>query len=397
MEKQSKVVAEREELVLAWLKGEVAKRDLLEAYETSRKRVCKWVKRYQTGGRPALADRSRAPKSHGRAISPEVQAAIVRMKRRYKSWGARKIRKKLSELSAELELPSEATVHRVLKRQGLTHRRLKRRRVPQWTGKFTAGDQPNRVWRADYKGLIVTGDGERCEPLTVTDAKSRYLIVLQPARGTGHKEAWRAFRAAFVRYGLPEVILTDNGNPFVTTSLTGLTRLGVMWAKLGIRHERIEPGRPQQNGSHERFHGTLAQETARPPAATRARQVRRFARFRRYYNMERPHEALGQVTPASRYRPSLRRWSGTFAAPSYPAHLQPRRVRSNGMIKWQGGTVYIGEVLSGELVGVQPGIPCRVHFCDLVLGTIEGPRGAQILQRTTPPPRGRRRASTTQR
>jgi transposase InsO family protein len=390
------VVEQRYELVMEWLRDEVGKEELCRRYRTCRKTACKWVNRFQEHGRAGLEDLSRAPHRHGRSVAEEVVRAIKALKKRYRHWGARKLAVKLREESPEMAVPSLSTVHRILERQGLTRPRRRKRRVPPWEGKFTTADRPNRVWRADYKGLFLTGDGQRCEPLTVTDGRSVYLLVLKQVRGTGHEEAWRAFRAAFIRYGLPDVILTDNGNPFVTSSVTGLTRLGVLWAKLGIRHERIDPGRPQQNGSHERFHGTLARETAQPPAATRAGQARRFSRFQRYYNEERPHEALGQMTPASCYWPSKRRWPARLPQPSYPARMQLRRVRHNGMIKWQGGHVYIGEVLRGERLGIEPaadGRPPRVHFFELELGLIDGPEGAKILQRTAPPPRGRRRAS----
>jgi transposase InsO family protein len=392
------VAQARWELVKGWLSGEAPKASLCRRHGVSRKTACKWVKRFEEGGRAGLEDRSRAPRRAGRSIEEAVVAAITALKHRYPCWGARKLRVKLGERYPGLALPHVSTVHRVLERAGLTRRRRAKRRVPAWSGRLTVGDRPNRVWRADYKGHFQAGDGQRCEPLTVTDASSRYLIVLKLARGTGYDEAWPAFRAAFIRYGLPDVILTDNGSPFVTPSLTGLTRLGVMWAKLGIRHERIDPGRPQQNGGHERFHGTLAQATARPAAATWQAQARRFGRFQRQYNEDRPHEALGQATPASCYRPSPRRFPARLPAPAYAAPMVVRRVRPNGAIKWQGSEIYIAEVLRGERVAIEPGRagqPCRVVFCKLELGHITGPQGAKFLHRAAPPPRGRRSASKT--
>jgi transposase InsO family protein len=293
--------------------------------------------------------------------------------------------------------PSLATVERILEREGLTRLRRRRRRVPLWRGKLTAADRANRVWRADHKGHFVTGDGLRGEPLTVTDGWSRYLIALWPSSGTGERPARAAFEAAFMRYGLPEVILTDNGNPFASTTVTGLTRLAVWWIKLGIRHERIAPGRWYQNASHERFHATLSAATLTPPAPTRRAQRRRFARFHKLYNEIRPHEALDQVPPASCYRPSKRKLPRRLPAPDYGADMIVRRVRRNGTIKWQGRLVYVAEVLAGELLGMRRDEAtgrADVYFYRVLLGAIEARGEARILRRATPPPRGRRRADT---
>lgn len=194
-----------------------------------------------------------------------------------------------------------------------------------------------------------------------------------------------------MRYGLPDVILTDNGNPFVSTTVTGLTRLGVWWLKLGIRHERIAPGRWYQNGSHERFHRTLSEATLTPPAPTRRTQRQRFARFQELYNQQRPHEALGQEPPTRHYRRSQRKLPRQLPAPDYAPEMTVRRVRRNGAIKWQGYLVYLGEVLAGELVGLrQDAATARVdvYFYRRHLGTIEGRGTTRFLRRPQPPPRG---------
>ena len=235
----------------------------------------------------------------------------------------------------------------------------------------------------------MTGDGQRCEPLTVTDGFSRYLVVLAATRGTSEAPARRAFLAAFRRYGLPDVIRTDNGTPFAAPTVTGLTQLVVWWIRLGIRHERIAPGRPDQNGGHERFHGTLAQATCRPPAPSAAAQKQRLARFARQYNQERPHEALGQVAPTTLYRPSPRRLPRRVPAPCYPPHATLRKVRSNGEIKWQGQLVYIAEILAGEQLGIiaERHNTHAVWFYEVELGVIDGKTGK--LHRRRAPPRRR--------
>jgi putative transposase len=389
------VQRERWKLVQEILKWTEKVAKICRRYGVARKNAYKWLERYQQEGMKGLKDRSRAPHRQARAIDVDIERLVVKLRRKH-GWGARKLWTVLAGYKLGRRRPRLSTVSRILKRRGLVARRVRRHRVPLWQGKFTAADRCNRVWRADYKGYFWTDDGTRNEPLTVTDGCSRFLVVLKRCQGTGEKEARRAFSAAFKRYGLPEVILTDNGNPFATPSLTGLTRLSVWWIKLGIHHERIEPGKPYQNGSHERFHGTLKEATAKPPASTMAAQDRRFARFRQEYNEVRPHEALGQKTPASVYRASSRMLPGRLPLPRYPASMQSRRVRTNGTIKWQGTLIYVGEVLAGELLGLQLDAATgrtTIHFYDRILGTIEQ-RGRSILLRCAPPPpRGRRRTA----
>jgi transposase InsO family protein len=282
-------------------------------------------------------------------------------------------------------------VERILKRQGLTRPRRKRRRVPHYEGQRTVADRPNRVWRADYKGCFKTGDGQRGEPLTVSDGASRYSVALAPTSGTGERDARKAFTAAFLRYGLPEVILTDNGNPFVSTTQTGLTRLSVWWIKLGIRHERIAPGRWDQNASHERFHATLCEATLSPPAPSQRAQRRRFACFQMLYNEVRPHEALGQVPPAQLYQPSPRKLPATLVPPAYTTDMIVRRVRTNGTIKWQGRLVYIAEVLAGEWLGLRQDQTSlvHIHFYAAHLGALQARGKAWGFRRVRPPLQGR--------
>ena len=382
-------------LVKEVLRREESVAAICRRYGVSRKTAYKWLERFELEGRQGLGDRKRAPHRQALALDREVEAAVVKLRRRH-GWGARKLHRMLQRGALGPRTPSVSTIETLLKRRGLKSMRARRHHVPLWREKFTPADRCNRVWRADYKGYFFTGDGERIEPLTVTDGRSRYLVSLTCCRSTGEKEARHAFDAAFKRYGLPDVILTDNGNPFATPSLTGLTRLSVWFIKLGIRHERTAPASPDQNGGQERFHRTLREAVVAPAAATRTAQVRRCARFTHEYNEIRPHEALGLDTPASVYRASTRKLPARLAPPSYPPSAQVRRVRTNGTIKWQGKLLYVGEVLARELLAVQVDAvdgKARVHFYDRVLGTIS-PRGDKIFLRgEAPPPRGRRLAS----
>jgi len=214
-------------------------------------------------------------------------------------------------------------------------------------------DEPNAVWTADFKGEFKTRDGEYCYPLTVADGYSRYLLACQGLRTTAVKPSKAVFKRLFEEYGLPRIIRTDNGVPFATTAVARLSNLSAWWIRLGILPELIEPGRPAQNGRHERMHKTLKAEATRPPAGNLAAQQVRFNRFRREFNEERPHESLGQETPASFYSPSPRTLPRNLPPIEYPGHFEVRYVSANGGIRWQCGWVSISTTLMGEYVGLE--------------------------------------------
>jgi hypothetical protein len=181
------------------------------------------------------------------------------------------------------------------------------------------------------------------------------------------------FESAFREYGLPEAIRTDNGAPFSTLAPAGLSRLAVWWIRLGIRPERIMPGRPDQNGRHERMHSTLKAETAKPPRASFRAQQRAFDRFQSEYNDERPHEALGQQAPATLYRASPRPYPGELPEPVYPAHFETRVPYPNGVISFGTTQWYVSHCLAGERVGLEEGENhCwRVHFGTMPIGVLD--------------------------
>jgi len=358
--------------------------ELCERYEISRKTGYKWLERYALFGAAGLMERSRAPLVHGRATSEHLIEAIVGLRRERPSWGPRKIIAKLAARQPDVEWPAASTAGEILKRAGLVCARRLRRRGPPRLGELTVPRHANHVWGVDHKGWVRLGDGSRAEPLTMTDGFSRYLISLSATGSTSHDEAKPLFERAFRHYGLPEVIRSDNGAPFASSGTTGLTALSAWWIKLGIKHERIDPGHPQQNGRHERFHLTLL-EAMRPPEPDRAAQQRRFAKFTRDYNEERPHEALGQRPPASVYRPSPRRMSRRLPTPDYPVAAAVRKVRSNGEIKWQGDFIHICSALVGEAVAVeetQTG-QWQVRFFDVPIGWID--RDKKKLRRLAAP------------
>ncbi len=367
------VVEERMKFVIACGRGEASISELCRQFSISRKTGYKWRGRYEAGGIGGLTDRSKAPVNCPHRMRPEVEAAVLGLRHEHPTWGPKKLRARLAALAPDVSWPATSTIGALLERQGLVHRRRLRRRTPPHTAPFAHCPDANDVWCADLKGWFRTGDGARCEPFTLSDGATRYLLRVQAIRHHDVGHVWPLFDAAFREYGLPKALRSDNGPPFASTGAGGLSPLAVRLVKAGVAPERIEPGRPDQNGRHERMHLTLSQDTASPPAATLAGQARRFERFRNTYNEERPHEALGLVPPASIYQPSARVWSGRLRSPDYAGDLEVRRVRHCGEIRWRGARVYLSETLAGEPVGLAEtdGGLWTVTFGPVMLGTLD--------------------------
>jgi transposase InsO family protein len=384
-------MSERIKFVLAYEMERSSMTELCAAYQVSRKTGYKWLDRYREGGFAALLERSHAPHIHGRATAATVVEAIVGLRRREPRWGPRKLVGYLSDRQPEIDWPSPSTAGELIRRAGLVTGRRLRRRVPASGLGLTEATHANHVWRADHKGWFRSLDGSRIEPLTVTDGFSRYLIVLSAGDTTRESEAKLLFEQAFREYGLPEVIRTDNGTPFANPGLTGLSALSAWWTRLGIRHERIDPGKPTQNGSHERFHATL-REAIEPPAADRADQAARFEAFRAHYNTVRPHQALGQKPPARFFQASPRPLPQTTPAPSYPEEAAVRSVRTNGEIKCRGTLVFLSTVLVGERVALtEDDNGClEVRYYERLLGSID-PRTLKFRPPAAAPRGGRGR------
>jgi len=340
---------ERLRFVLDCLAGEETMVALCADYGISRKVGYKWLGRYREFGLDGLHDQPRAPLNHGRATAPDLVERIVAAKETHPLWGPKKIVARLKRKAPELIWPSASTVGAILARYGLVSARKRPRLRACGNGPWPQAERPNAVWTGDHKGWFRTRDGWRCEPLTVMDASSRYLLALEATGSTADAEAWPVFERLFEEHGLPDRFRSDNGSPFASAGVTGLTPLCVRFIKLGITLERIAPGKPQQNGRHERFHLTML-PLAEAPAADRTAQGQAFEAFRRSYNEERPHEALAMDTPAQHYRPSQRAMPGTPSEPNYPAEASVRRVRHNGEIRWNGGFIYVSQTLAGEAV-----------------------------------------------
>ena len=385
---ETRVVDKRMRFVLAVEAGEEAVAALCRRFGLSRKSGYKWLERYRAAGVDGLSDRSRAPLSHPRAVPAAIFEACLAVRHAHPTWGPVKVRAWLERRTPDVRWPAASTIGALFDRAGLTVKRKRRRRAVPSRAPFASCDEANAVWCTDFKGWFRTGDGSRCEPLTLEDAHSRYLLrCVAPARCDA-AHVWPVFDAAFREYGLPLRLRSDNGPPFASTGAGGLSRLAVKVIKAGVVPERIAPGKPQQNGRLERLHLTLLEDTASPPAQTLAQQRRRLGDFQRVYNEERPHEALGNDTPAEHYRPSPRRWDGVLRAPAFAPDDALRRVRRSGEIKWQGATIYLSQALAGEPVGLaeQPDGSWLVRYGPVELGVIDH-RGDR-LKRPKRPARG---------
>ena len=377
---------QRVAFIADWLRKEWTMTELAERYTISRKTAYKWVARYQADPAHGLVERSRAPKVHGRARPAAIREVVLALRRRRPEWGPKKLRGHLQAEAPARAWPAASTIGDWLSDAELSAPRRRTRYVVPLTQPLAAAQRPNDVWTADFKGWFRTGDGTRCDPLTVIDACSRYVLCCRITAPSQHGvRPW--FERAFRTYGLPRVLRTDNGAPFASTGPGRLTQLAVWWLKLGIQVDRIAPGHPEQNGRHERFHLTLQQRATQTPAPTAALQQQRFDRVRRDFNDVRPHEALGQRPPAQLYVPSPRPYPTRLEEPWYDATHQVRRVSQKGEILWKGQVVFISEAVRREPVGLvetERG-DWLVRFMHVELGRID--RGTR---RFTPAWHGRR-------
>jgi transposase InsO family protein len=347
--------------------------ELCERFGISRKTGYKWLTRFAAQGWEGLADQSRRPHTSPHQTVADVEAALVQLRQSRPHWGPKKLVAHLARTQPALPLPAPSTVGAILKRHGLVADRPHRRK-PTHPGRSTlVAAEPNAVWQADFKGEFRLGNGQYCYPLTVSDAYSRFLLACDCRTSTASVGALPVFQRLFAEYGLPAAIRTDNGAPFASPALGGLSRLSVWWIKLGIQHQRIEPGHPEQNGRHERMHRTLKAETTRPPAPDDRRQQARFDAFREEFNTERPHEALEQQTPSTQYRPATRTLPTCLPSPAYAGHLEVRRVGASGAIRWGGRSLFLSHVLEGEEVGLEEvdEATWSVYFYEVLLGRFQ--------------------------
>src|SRR5712691_894852 len=327
--------------------------ELCDRYGISRKTGYKWIERYEAEGPTGLHDLSRRPHGCPHQTPSVVTEVLLEARRRHPRWGAKKLLKIVSRRHPRWEWPARSTACQILKRHGLVPKARRRPRLGHPGRPDTLMQAPNQIWTADFKGQFRTRDGLYCYPLTVVDGYSRFLLACQGLLSTKHSDSRPVFLRLFKEHGLPRIIRTDNGVPFATTALGRLSLLSVWWICLGIYPELIEPAHPEQNGRHERMHRTLKAETTHPPGGNLSSQQRRFNQFRAEYNDERPHEALDQETPASKYHPSAREMPRQLPLIDYPAHYEVRLVSRNGGIRWNHQWVNVTHTLGGEYVGLE--------------------------------------------
>jgi len=347
---ETNVMKERLAFVHDLESGHWSMTELCERYGVSRPTGYKWVARHRADDRTGLADRSRAPQRCPHRTSETLEALIVAARQEY-GWGAKKLLRVLRTRHPRRAWPARSTVNAILDRHALLHKNRRRQKWAHPGACAIATQHPNQVWPADFKGQFRMGDGQYCYPLTVTDHFSRRVLACHGLHSVKTQGAKPVFRALFREVGLPDAIRTDNGAPFASTGIHGLTALNVWWMQLGIVHQRITPASPHENGTHERMHRELKRETARPAAGNLRAQQHRFDAFCQRYNDERPHEGIGDRTPSSLWRPSPRPYPEHRAYPDYPAHMEIRHVSTAGTFRLRSRQPFLSHVLSGEDIG----------------------------------------------
>ena len=370
--KECSVIDERMRFVIRLKDGE-SMASLCREFNISRKTGYKIFERYEECGLEGLTDRTRRPFRYANQLPEQVEAAIVAAKREKPNWGARKIRERLlRRLPHAVKVPACSTIHAVLDCHGLVKRMSRPRTRTEGTS-LSDALSPNDLWCTDYKGEFLLADKRYCYPLTVTDYASRYLLLCEAMESNAEILAMTAFERLFKERGLPRAIRSDNGVPFASPNgLFNLSKLSVWWLRLGISIERIKPGRPQQNGRHERMHLTLKQEATRPAGANILQQQGKFDKFIDEYNNERPHEALEMRCPCEFYAPSTRPYQG-IQEPSYPLHDRTVTVTSCGRLCLYRKKINLSKSLAGHAVGIREvddGI-WLVSFMDYDLGYID--------------------------
>jgi transposase InsO family protein len=316
--KVTDVVDERTRFVLEYDSGSFTMSELCRIYGIARKTGYLWVGRYEVDGLAGLQDRRYGASHHPNQTKRGIEEQIVQLKLAHPSWGAKKLRARLLATKKDFHWPVVSTFGEILRREGLSAPQHKRLKTPVYSKPFEKVEEANQTWCGDFKGWFLTGQGERIDPLTVTDAHSRYLLRCQSVEKTNTEQVQAIFAAAFREYGMPQTIRTDNGVPFASRAIAGISRLSIYWMKLGIRPERIKPGHPEQNGRHERMHRTLKQKT-----------------------------------PASCYHCSPRLYPDRIPKPEYDAHMKPKRVYPDGTFFWKGTQIFISKCLGGEFIGME--------------------------------------------
>lgn len=344
---------ERTRFIETYLTRKYNMSELCARFNISRKTGYKWLDRFREGGRSALADLSRAPRSCPHRTPAEIEELIVKTRKDHPKWGAPMIIDYLTPKHPDLSLPAYSTAHDILRRNKLIAGKARRRRSTQAKKIPLVTSAPNQIWGLDYKGQFRLGNAQYCYPLTLSDQYSRYVLTVRSHKSISGTATMRDLEAVFHEYGLPDAIRTDNGVPFATHGMLGLSKLGVWFIKLSIAHQRIQPGKPWQNGRHERMHKTLKAHTTRPPEFDHVAQQHRFDDFVEEFNHVRPHQAIGRVPPDAVHHPSRRPMPARLSQPEYPGHFEVRRISSSGDFKFKSRKLNLSLALAHEYIGLE--------------------------------------------
>lgn len=372
---------QREQFIIDNSTGLYSVQELAQRYGISRKTAYKWINRYQSEGLAGLGDRSRAPKHCPHQTDEQIILKLLKVRREHPYWGARTVYAYLKKRNPDLQLPSASTIHDIFDRHGAVEPRAKPRlRTASESAGVIIAEAANVLWTLDFKGEFRLGNREYCYPLTIVDAYSRYILVCKALPSTGLHGVQTAFQRLFQRAGLPQALRFDNGVPWVSHGLRGLTRLSASWVRLGIELQRMDRGHPEQNPRHERMHRTLKQQTTRPPQEDFPRQQRCFDRFVNEFNHERPHQGIAQQTPSELYQPSCREYPKRGVEPEYQGHWEQRVVSNRGRISFHGRDLFLSSVLTRETVAleeIQDGI-WNVYYYTMLLGRLDESTGTLV-------------------
>ena len=346
--------------------------ELAERFCISRTTAYKWINRFKQFGQSGYHELSRRPHTCPWQTEKAIVGELVKARKAHPSWGPRKLLDLMNRRNPGRDLPSSSTAMRILSREGLVRPRRRHRRAHPGCPK-SVPQGPNDIWAADYKGQFRLKNGKYCFPLTISDLSSRYLLGVDAHSAISLDKSFRHFTAVFHAYGLPNRIRTDNGVPFASNALARLSQLSVWFIKLGIYPELIEPGKPQQNGVHERMHRTLKQEATIPPGSSLRAQQKKFDGFREEFNQVRPHEAIEMKRPGEIYQASERTMPKQIETYDYPAHYLVRRVSRAGTIRVFHNQVFVSNTLHEDYVGleeVDDGV-YDLFFCFYQIGRYE--------------------------
>jgi len=372
--REQKIMDQREEFVLKVLSENVSFKQLCQEYGITRKTGYKWKKRFLDEGKPGLFDQSRRPKNSPNTLTEDSVIKIIQLRHHHPSWGAKKIATIIAQSTLANEAPSVSSVYRVLDKANLLKRkRCHKNRHRENMHKLIEPEKPNDVWTIDYKGWWLSEDIKRCNPLTIRDLKTRYNLAITLTASQDTKAVKAVMARVFKEYGLPRVIRSDNGSPFAAySSPLGISRLSATWMALGILPDRIIPGKPYQNGSHERMHRDLKADVQTKRGSIRYYQ-RILDQWKHDYNFIRPHEALAMVTPATLYTSSPRKFEGYIDEIQYPSGFERRKVDRNGNIKWDNQKIRISAAFGGYHVGLayEDQQNLKVWFSDFPIGQID--------------------------